>query len=314
MPYCEFCGVEMGYLPFKCKYCGSSFCDQHRLPENHNCSFELKHKSLAPATSREKRSLYQDVSEREPVSEEYLERESKELKKYLKEQEKQRKRAAKSQEKTYRGVSTYAGTKFLMCTIIIFSIVALIFDSQELSQYIYLSLNGLIYTYMFHTIITAFFIAPTGGIFGIFILFIMIYFLYNIAKNLEFQYGTRFLIKLYINCCLFTALFFVLLRLLLVFYFPIKFYPIYIGLAWGGIYGLISFLIFPIKDREMTSLVCFIPIRIKGKYFLLFLVLIRLIPGLLFAIFSPLDICIYLPDLGGILGAYLVYRYRYLKR
>ena len=24
-------------LPFRCKYCGGVFCDEHRLPESHNC-------------------------------------------------------------------------------------------------------------------------------------------------------------------------------------------------------------------------------------------------------------------------------------
>lgn len=25
------------FLPYKCKYCGGTFCSEHRLPENHNC-------------------------------------------------------------------------------------------------------------------------------------------------------------------------------------------------------------------------------------------------------------------------------------
>jgi membrane associated rhomboid family serine protease len=33
---CEACGAYE-LLPFKCKYCGGTFCAAHRLPENHQC-------------------------------------------------------------------------------------------------------------------------------------------------------------------------------------------------------------------------------------------------------------------------------------
>lgn len=33
---CEKCG-EKGSLPFRCKYCGELYCEEHRLPENHDC-------------------------------------------------------------------------------------------------------------------------------------------------------------------------------------------------------------------------------------------------------------------------------------
>ncbi|HTY91272.1 MAG TPA: rhomboid family intramembrane serine protease [Methanocella sp.] len=34
---CDICGAYE-LLPFKCKYCGGTFCGAHRLPESHNCS------------------------------------------------------------------------------------------------------------------------------------------------------------------------------------------------------------------------------------------------------------------------------------
>ncbi|MHA1734511.1 MAG: rhomboid family intramembrane serine protease [Promethearchaeota archaeon] len=37
MPPCDFCGVEIRGLPFRCSYCGGTFCGQHRIPENHGC-------------------------------------------------------------------------------------------------------------------------------------------------------------------------------------------------------------------------------------------------------------------------------------
>lgn len=36
MARCEYCGKEV-YLPYKCKYCGGLFCEEHHLPENHDC-------------------------------------------------------------------------------------------------------------------------------------------------------------------------------------------------------------------------------------------------------------------------------------
>lgn len=36
MVECEHCGKDID-LPFKCKFCGETYCDEHRLPENHDC-------------------------------------------------------------------------------------------------------------------------------------------------------------------------------------------------------------------------------------------------------------------------------------
>lgn len=37
MAKCDYCGKEVVF-PFSCGYCGNKYCDEHRLPENHNCS------------------------------------------------------------------------------------------------------------------------------------------------------------------------------------------------------------------------------------------------------------------------------------
>jgi len=37
MPRCDFCGKNVA-LPFHCQYCGKNFCDEHRLPPNHDCA------------------------------------------------------------------------------------------------------------------------------------------------------------------------------------------------------------------------------------------------------------------------------------
>ncbi|MFW9937949.1 MAG: hypothetical protein ACFFD5_09890, partial [Candidatus Thorarchaeota archaeon] len=80
------------------------------------------------------------------------------------------------------------------------------------------------------------------------------------------------------------------------------------------ILGLISYSIFPAMNREITALMYFFPIRLKGKTFLYIIILIRLIPGLLLALFAPFYLWMYLPDLGGILGAYIVFKYQKASR
>ncbi|MFX1592372.1 MAG: hypothetical protein ACFFCL_06730, partial [Promethearchaeota archaeon] len=143
-------------------------------------------------------------------------------------------------------------------------------------------------------------------------LFLILFVLYFMARNIEASQGTKFLVKLYIVCCLFTALFYVLLRLSLIFIYPLDFIPpLYIGLAWGGILGLLSYSLFPIMNRKITAFMYFLPIRMSGRSFLFIIIIFRLFPVILFVWYEPAYIVFYLPELGGILGAYIVYKYQF---
>jgi len=140
------------------------------------------------------------------------------------------------------------------------------------------------------------------------------------ARNIEFSYGPSFLMKLFIISGLFSALFYVLLRLSMLGIYPFN-EPMlvvdgdelfaYVGLAWGGIYGLISYIIFPMMRREVRA---YIPMRMSGRSFLITIVSIRLIFGLFYAFSGLFYLLIYLPELGGILGSYLVYKYNFIKK
>lgn len=44
MTVCYYCESKIGDIPFHCKFCGMTFCSKHRLPENHNCPFDLRRK------------------------------------------------------------------------------------------------------------------------------------------------------------------------------------------------------------------------------------------------------------------------------
>ena len=316
MPFCEYCGEKIGYLPFKCKYCGGIFCKKHRLPENHDCTFELKHAPIVPDTSREARPLYQDAVTLKPASRKDEAKWEKERRKYIKQQQRQRRQAMRSFQMSISGTGDAKGTNFLIIMIVIFSIAATIFALVGIPQYIAFSLFGILNLYLW-TIFTAIFVSYSSDLFSLFFLLILILFLYNIAKNIEMRFGTNFLIKLYVFCASITAVFYILIRLAISFIYPLNniLFIIPIGLAFGGIFGLISFIIYFNPNSEMMLFCFFIPVKMKGRTLLLVLILFRVIPGLLFSLFyGPAFLAIYLPDLGGILASYLIFKVKYKPR
>lgn len=56
---CSICGKKE-MLPYKCKFCGWTYCSEHRLPENHECQGLEK---LKIRTRESGRIVYQPVSE-----------------------------------------------------------------------------------------------------------------------------------------------------------------------------------------------------------------------------------------------------------
>jgi len=299
MTFCEYCGEKITYLPFKCKYCGGVYCKKHRLPENHQCTFELKHGPIVPLNLREKPS--KSVSPQ---------RAPREFKKYIKRQEKQKQRTIKYYESYDNKTTKTNGTTFLIIAIVIMSIT-----SMGYPLYLTLSSYSFLELYLW-TLITSLFVSYTSDLFGLFFLFILILFFNMIIKNIERLFGTKFLLQLYFICAIFTGLVYILLLLLLqLIYMPygsVIFVPY--GLASGALLGVICFMIFMNWDREMTFLLFFFPIRMRGKTIITFLVLLKVVPGLLFAIGEPLYLLIYLPDLGGILASYLVHYYKFKYR
>lgn len=37
MAKCDVCGKDEN-MPYNCRHCGGTYCADHRLPENHNCT------------------------------------------------------------------------------------------------------------------------------------------------------------------------------------------------------------------------------------------------------------------------------------
>lgn len=67
---CEICGKDLPILPFICKYCGKSFCVEHRLPEKHTCEKIEKVKEDAKVIHEE--DLLHEIIEFEKAKEKEL--------------------------------------------------------------------------------------------------------------------------------------------------------------------------------------------------------------------------------------------------
>ncbi len=269
---------------------------------------------MVPPPKRETNQRYQDTTIKRPVSRVYLDKEPKAFKKYLRRQEKEKERTLRLYQKPYKKISQYQGTKILLFLIVTFSITALFFSYYGIPEYFSLSLYGLVYKFAYHTFFTSLFVSTDDPLSLLFLL-ILLMILYFMVRNIEASQGTKFLITLYVICCLFTALFYFLLRLSLLSIHPLNSPLIlYVGLAWGGILGLLAYSLFPIMNRKITAFMYFLPIRMNGRSFLILIILLRLFPVILFAWADPVIIVFYLPELGGVLGAYIVYKYQFTIR
>jgi len=299
MTFCEHCGEKINFLPFKCKYCGGAYCKEHRLPENHQCTFELKHVQ----------NTFSGLGET-PSKSGSSRRTSRNFKKYMKRQDKQKQKTTKLYKSYNFEPNQNKGTKILIIAIIVLSIASIAYPLfLTLSRFSFLN-------FWLWTFVTSVFVSYISDLFGLFFLFILILFFYMIIKNIEKAFGTKFLLRLYLTCALFSGLvYFILWIILEIFLIPPGFgINIPYGLASGALLGVICFMIFINWNRQMTFLIFFMPIRMKGKTIIIVLILIKLIPGILFAIDYPPALLIYLPDLGGILASYLVYNYKLKNR
>ena len=60
---CDICGKPIQGVPFRCRYCGGTFCAEHHLPPNHNCPGLAQWASRLPpgTTMRYERRTYSAV-------------------------------------------------------------------------------------------------------------------------------------------------------------------------------------------------------------------------------------------------------------
>jgi hypothetical protein len=53
--------MKIENLPYRCTFCGMIFCKEHRLPENHNCPFDLRKSTNLEELMSKPQVLYQDA-------------------------------------------------------------------------------------------------------------------------------------------------------------------------------------------------------------------------------------------------------------
>ena len=328
------CNEVLDYLPFKCRYCGRTFCKKHRLPENHNCSFELQIKPQTQEASNIKysknstkstKTIQTDSSSKEKTYEQI----EKEMRDYIRNQERAAMPPPPSRSgglfgSRSRGYSPFIsrsskpiGTYFLMGITTIFFLISLF---SIVPPFILINLNQLRVNFFLHflSIFTSIF-TTTNWFSWIFTLLILFW----SGKVIEMQMGTKFLLSLYFLSGLanvFGILFLQSIGLVIKhpFFMALTSDTALYSTQSGAYYGLMVFLLYKIGlEREMRFYLYFIPIRMKAKYILYFIIGIQLIYGTIGIVLLLLEnpngsyyILSSLPQLAGVLiGRYFWKRF-----
>ncbi|MHA1474735.1 MAG: AN1-type zinc finger domain-containing protein [Promethearchaeota archaeon] len=327
MAKCSYpdCDEILNYLPFKCRYCGETFCKKHRLPENHQCSFELQIKPQKEV-SKEAKSFKEKVKQSEknkiPENKTY-EQIDKEMRNYIREQERAAMPPPPSRSgglfsSRSRGYSPFisrtnkpVGTYSLMGITTLFFLISQIYVTLP---FILLNINFLFSNFLIY--FPSFFASiftPEGLISWIFTLLILFW----SGKVIELQMGTKFLLTLYLLSGIANGFGIIFLQSIGLFIQNPFFIEITQNLNVystqnGAYYGLMVFILYRIGlDREMRFYLYFIPVRMKAKYILYFIIGIQVAYGVfgIVRILLRLDGAYYilssLPQLASVLvGAY----------
>lgn len=276
MSYCEFCGEKAGALPFKCSYCGGNFCGKHRLPENHDCSFDVKYRN-----------------------------------KRIKEKQRKREKYSRNRDIGVRGERFFIGTLVLYAVLVISSVVAYFYPYYMCVSYFTLGLysDSFIWT-IFTSIFVIYFSNPIELAYFIILLVCSYYYI----RTIENKYGPKFLLFLFVACSVLGGLFNLFLSSIFSSSFFILFISP-IGLASGGLLGVNLFLLldnsnkdwylfrFKLKGKQILWFLAIISVIVK--------VITPILGGFFF--FIPYIIFWYIFDLIGLLGALAFYE-GYFKR
>ena len=295
------CDEVLDYLPFKCRYCGGTFCKKHRLPENHQCSFTFKQdtKSSTSRASSSYNTTRSDVSansnapgiysekfesNEEFESDEAYERKlERDMRNYIRNQERSSMPPPPNSDSSrVRGFSRslfassgkYPTTYWIIGLNIGFFILGsvMIAFGADLSL-LFLNFIMLFRNFRFWTLFTALFvnIGNFSSFFGILSLGFSMFILFFVGRMLEQQFGAKILLNIYIWAGLMGAVGALLLQVVMSFISP-AFSAAYFSVQGAAMSGFYAFLIFLMGlNREMRIYLYFIPVKIKGKYILYFL-------------------------------------------
>lgn len=281
------CDEMLTYLPFKCRYCGGTYCKLHRLPENHDCTFS---KSDNPRSQTTVASSTSSVPEEsfDPTQNNFntpnyttpedTERQmEREMRDYIRAQERQAMpppptRASRPVGENYSPFISRTNkmqtTYTFMGATLFFFIIGIFIPG-----FLLLNVDNLLEYFWIQTLITSMF-TPGIGIPSIISLLFAELMLYSIGKSIEKQFGSKFMATIYLTCGGLGVLAVVVIQSLgrvPALWFLSDSVPI--STQWGAILGMMTFLLHLVGlNREMRMYLYFIPIKLKAKYILYFLI------------------------------------------
>lgn len=323
---CDYCSDEVDYLPFRCRYCGKSYCKKHRIPENHECSFEFRNDPYKMKSREEPKpsKIYADYPAESQPRQEPNRRARVRMPRIRDRTNRTRPQVTSLLGMQAKPYGTY-GLMIATAVVFAFTVLLAFFDLDNL---VYLSISDFIGNYNYWTFFTSIF-TPINQIgdyssgirvidgFELFIallyLFIKLFMLFFVGRMVESRWGWKTLIKIYILSGVFASVGILLVQLLFSWGPISSFYPGISAMqyqsSWGATMGLITFIALIFPQQQVTMYLYFIPIRVKMKNLMWILIGINLVYAI-FRIFLTKNIY-FVQDLGsiaGVLGGLIIYR------
>ncbi|WP_371806567.1 rhomboid family intramembrane serine protease [Candidatus Lokiarchaeum ossiferum] len=315
------CNETLTYLPFKCRYCGGTFCKLHRLPENHDCTFSMNDNprartTVASSTTSVPEESYNPAQNNFNTpnyttpedTEKQMERE---MRDYIRAQERQSMpppptRSSRAMGENYSPFISRTNKMQVTYTFMglsAFFFVLTLFPILE-PYILFNALNLFSNILAIPTLVTSMF-APSD-IFGLLFAELM---LYSIGKSIEMQFGSKFMATIYLACGGLGVLSIVLVQSLGMILSIGRLLDLFlISTQWCAILGMMTFLLHLVGlNREMRMYLYFIPIKLKAKYILYFLIAYSSVFAILGIFFTGISTASYVGQLMGILGGKLMF-------
>jgi hypothetical protein len=286
VPYCQYCGEPIDFLPFRCSFCGGHFCGKCRLPECHECTFD-------------------------PIG----------VKQLKKEKEMIINKRRKELDLGLKGLYRSRTTKTLLIGLSIVTIAAQFFPNYLNITGIYVPLFYAWQDYLspIWSFFTAIFVGVGPNLIELAYFFVLIFFSYHFLKIIEYERGSRFLLYIYLFSAVMTG---VLGWLISSITLSVGLFGFYIlGLGGGGLLGLIAFTMLSKPNRRWY----FRDRGLRGVTILIFLIICSIIVKVISAMMTYAafyDLYIYIAyqsisyfilDLYGVF-AILIYFFAYYKK
>lgn len=313
---CWYCDKKIEFLPFKCKFCGNSFCGDHRLPESHECPVEFKQGSYDREDIIIPPKKYA-INSRGQVKD-YRTRRS---------QRPQSRVSARLQSLSQLNAAQLL--IFLNISMLILNFILSFFPGT--AYLFFLSFSDYIPpNFNYFTIFTATIIPNTMSSFwDILSLLFFLIIIYFMAKSIETSFGRNTALKIYFSGALIASASILLMLTLFTItsYDSVIFPPILISQgiiftladlsfysSYGGLIALVTFRSIVYAEQPVRFYLYFIPVNMRMKHMKWIFIGLEFISVLIGGIFFIQSISNILGALGGIMFAATVLRNQYSAR